>query len=51
MKIKRILTNGISPGYHLFLQRSAVVTVIRVTGLLTVFCLQILLARLIGSSE
>ncbi|MGL4564275.1 MAG: hypothetical protein ACRCVD_03200, partial [Halioglobus sp.] len=51
MVFRQALGNSIHPTLKLFLQRSAVVTLIRVTGLLIVFCLQILLARLIGSSE
>ncbi len=51
MVFRQVLRNGIPPALKLFLQHSAVVTLIRVTGLVIVFCLQILLARLIGSSE
>ena len=48
---KRRFIRGLDSSLKGFLKRSAVVAIMRMTGLLCVFALQLLLARLMGDSE
>ncbi|MEN8129603.1 MAG: oligosaccharide flippase family protein [Pseudomonadota bacterium] len=50
MGIRRLLLRGVDSHLRGFLKRSAVVASIRIVGLLFVFLLQLLLARLVGDS-
>ncbi len=51
MRLRDSLASRLESSLGLFLKRSAVVALIRVAGLVSVFALQILLARLIGDTE